>query len=371
MFVAISIVFLLVSTANGFYWGVPFEDTLRLFPPVLLYVGGLMAVGALMASGLNPIDLWKTVLKAAFIGLLAQVAFVASIEGIDLNTIRYQILIGSTPLLSAYLVGAIMIGGWVVWTTLMSITNATLILVSVTRTQILVLLVIISAYVLMARERMLNLSRISLQLFVAFAIVVVLVSIDSVLPVSQIERWVERFTVPETHHGGYDVTEITRAGESGRQIELLKAHPVSMLIGYGVAHPTGMTDEARAIAIMLVGSAGDYIGTGFGHNHYVGTVFVGGFLAGGALLLSQIWASLRALTLIRFMSSVTRRRQFRWLISAPLAVIAYMGFGLLAGTLYSRSYALMFAVSIGFTLWIYGSVERYLRSEMAPPRKHQ
>lgn len=366
---AVATAFFLISTVSGLFWGNSLIVVLRTAPPLILYVSGMLAVGALMASTLDPRQLWPTVLVAAFTGMIIQVVVVQILVGIDLSTVRFQILTGAAPLVSAFIVTALFFGGWNLWRGVMTVMHLALVMASVTRTQIAVLLAAIVFFVAAARERALQVNRLGVLFLGLVGLSLTVVAVDSLMPVSQVGRWLDRFSVGETSHYGYDVTELTRIGEVRQQLTMLKESPTAMMFGYGAAQSTGMDQETKTILRALVGQeTAEWVGQGIGHNSYIGVFFVGGLFGGGLLLMMQIWVLIRAFLLTRLLSSRLYRFHNRLILGAPIAYCAYMAYAALAATLGARSTAMLFAVTTGFTLWMYGQLENEIKRERLEAR---
>lgn len=369
---AIATAYLLISMGSGFYWDNPVDVVLRTAPPLVLYASGMFSIGALMASRLDPRLLWPTVIKAAFVGMILQVIMVQMIVGIDFSTIRYQVLTGAAALVSAFVITALFFGGWKPWLAVMAAVHFALLVVSVTRTHVVIFVAALAYFLAAARERALKVNRIGMMAMGVGTLVLVILLVDSVLPVSPIARWVERFTVVEVSHYGYDITELTRIGEARHQIELLKNSPMGMMFGYGAASPTGMDQETKTVLRFIVGQQeAEWIGQGFGHNNYIGTFFVGGILGGSVLLIMQLWVLTRSFLITRLLSARHYRIQNPLIISAPVGYFAYMVLGTLSPTLGTRSNALMFAITTGFTLWIFGLLENEIRQQKHKARQRK
>ena len=355
---AIATAFFLISVFSGIYWGNPLISVLRNAPSLLLYASGLLSMGALMASGLDPRLLWPTVLKAALVGIVMQVIVVQAVVGINFATIRYELLTGAAPLVSAFVVVALFFGGWNLWRSVMAVAHMALVMISVTRTHVVIFFALVVFLVVTARERILQVNRIGVAVLGALALTLTVVAVDAALPVSPIARWVERLTVGEVSHYGYDITEISRLGEARHQIELLRDSPRGMIFGFGAASPTGMDEESKAILRVILGQEqSEWVGSGIGHNSYIGIFFVGGLIGGGLLLLMQLWVFSRAVVITRLLSAAQYRFRNRLMLVAPVGYCAYMVMGTLAAPLGARSTAMMLAITTGFTLWMFSLLQ--------------
>lgn len=329
------------------------DDILRHAPPLILLITGTLTASALASGRHDPRELWPLAIAACFIGMIVNVILVSTLQNLAFDNIRYQVLSGSTALISASTVAVIFFGGARYWQIVMIAMNAAVIMLSVTRTQLVMFGGMFVAMLAGARERALHPRFLPIQIAGTLVAVVGVLSLGSLLPGNQVERWATRLLLTEEQKGKVDITEVTRRGETNYQIQQLKSDAVGALFGFGLA-PNNRYDDvsARVIENVLGGKSARATEDGIGHNNYAGTLYIAGLIAGGPVLIIQFIAWLRSFSALRWLSDPRRLNFSRSLISAPLGITAYMVFGLLGGTFGSRSACLCLALSIGFTLWI-------------------
>lgn len=320
---------------------------LRAIPAILLFGFGMFSASALSNSPFPPNMILDEINKAAAVGLLVNLVIVAGVDGINFDTVRYQVLTGAAPLVCANLVALTLFGGWRPWSVASSALYAGLVLISITRTQVVIFAVVALFCVLFAGGKLLKAKSLPVQALIAISLIGLVIVGDALLPASPLERWTQRIFSAQEHHG-YDITAVTRAGETGYQISKLKESVSGLMFGYGASAQNFYDGEnARIIAMLLGRKAAYWTETGVGHNNYVGTIYVGGVLAGGLLLVVQFISLVKS-------SSILRRLDVKAgasVYSVPLAVAAYMTFGLLGGTMGSRSACLLFGLVVGFSFW--------------------
>lgn len=333
-------------------------------PAVLFLPIGLLTVSAIAASGADPRKAWRVIVQAAGAALMIQIGFALFVRGIDLSTVRYQILSGAAPLLSAVAVAGLLFGGLTLRGWLLISAHAATILLSVTRTQILVAAVAsLGAFIFSAGGARHTLGRAALG---AGVLVLTVLLAGILLPGAPVERWANRLFTIQQAHGGIDITAVARAGEARFQVDRLLSGADELLFGLGLAAPTAFDQRtARIVEFILGQQASTWGEIGFGHNNYVGTLYVGGLLAGGLLIVYQLrtgWWSSRAIWRLTRPSLLA---SYRDLIACPLAVFAYLTVGALSGTFGSRSSTTLFAICIGVTIWIYEATRMSTRHRPA------
>lgn len=325
-------------------------DILKIAPSILLFAIGILGAPSLLESGISPISLWNRVIAATFAGMLLNFLLVAAIDGIDFSTIRYQVLTGATPLICAHVIVRLVFGGMRPWTLVMTFVYLAFVILSVTRTHMAVAMAVLSFVLIFSGFWLLRSGRIALQGVMVIMFVLVGIALGLYLPGAPIERWAERLTVAQQHNG-LDVTAITRVGEANYQINQLKSSISGLFFGFGAAPNSYDDANARIIAFLLGEKAAYYSEIGIGHNNYVGSLYVAGIVGGGTGLLVQFLTLLHVGPLIRKIIQNSNSETLA-LLSAPLGVVAFMTYGLLGGTMGSRSACLTFGLAIGFTLWL-------------------
>lgn len=349
----VALAFSIVTYTSGVLRGQDPISLIRALTPILLFMIGIFSATALSNTPFSPRVIFEEVLKVVTIGLLVNLALVAGINGIDFDTIRYQVLTGGAPLICASLISLTLFGGWRPWGVASSVIYASLVLISITRSHVVIASVVFLFAVVFAGPKILKGRALPVQVLVAISLVGLVLIGDSLLPSSPLQRWTQRITSAQEFHG-YDVTAVTRAGETGYQIEKLKESVSGLMFGYGASATNFYDGENKRIIALLLGKKAAYwTETGVGHNNYVGTIYIGGALFGGALLLVQFAALISAARILRSLDRLNLNpRQLGSMVAMPLGVVAFLTFGLLGGTMGSRSACLIFGLAIGFTFWL-------------------
>jgi len=349
----IALAFAVVTFISGFVRGQEAVSLIRALPPILLFSLGMFSAAALSNTPFPPEKIFDEIQKAAIFGLLVNFILVAAINGIDLDTIRYQVLTGGAPIVCASLVSLMLFGGWRPWSVLGSFFYAGLVMISVTRTQVVVAAALVLFALIVAGSRIIRSRTLPVQVFAAFALVGALLVADAVLPSSPLERWTQRLFSAQGHHG-YDITAVTRAGETAYQINQLRDSVTGLMFGFGASAQNYFDGaNARIVALILGAKEAYWTETGVGHNNYVGTIYIGGIIFGGALLVLQIISLVNAARVIRSLNNSHFDAQRTSAVAAmSLGVLAFMTFGFLGGTMGSRSACLMFGLAVGFSFWM-------------------
>lgn len=111
-------------------------------------------------------------------------------------------------------------------------------------------------------------------------------------------RWITR--LGSSDRIGFDLTGATRIAEATYQIQRLAQDSLGLFFGFGHAAETYFAGPAAKLVASVLGASGaDYSGHGYGHNFYVGLVYVGGLLFGGPVILSFAAMLLKARSFAR------------------------------------------------------------------------
>ena len=288
--------------------------------------------------------------KKAAIGIILAVGFLAAAVkfawgfyyyDLDLENVRYQIISGSVPLVCAY--GFACIFSRDRKFTLLAILLAVLIVVvSVTRTYIIVFsisaLVCLYAYSKTA-------ARLSGAVIIIVLGAILAVALTELFP-EILGRWSDRLTHREF---GVDLSAAYRVAEAEFQLRRLWSEGEGLLFGFGHAAKTGLAgDNVRLIASELGRRATVFSSFGYGHNLYVGLLYVGGLVAGLPVVLALFGLLGRGLRQLR-RTAESRVDQFL-LIWGVSAFAGYLAYGMLAGSFDDRSISFFFGVSAGLVL---------------------
>lgn len=261
----------------------------------------------------------------------------------DLENVRYQIIAGSLPLLFAYGFAGIFSRDRAFASLISIFVAVSIAAISVTRTYVIVfgVSVLVCFY---------SYSKATSRLF---GVLVTLV-IVSILAVALTElfpeilgRW--EYRISESEKFGFDLTAALRLAEGEFQLRRLWSDFTGLLFGFGHAAETGLAgDNVRLIGNLIDRRETESFGLGYGHNVYVGLLYVGGLVAGLPVMAAFFQLLGKGLRHARRTSaSPVDRFLLIWGVSA---FTGYLVYGMFAGTLGDRSLSFFFGVSAGLVL---------------------
>lgn len=350
---AIGFLFAFEATGIGFMYGQGLMEVLRAAPPLFLYASGLLAIAALYAGRASPRAVWRHVVVAVGLAMLIQLGSITLGRGISLSTVRYEVLSSSAAVMSGYAISLLFLGGATLVSLLAIGLHVGLVLLSVTRTQLAAALAAAAAIILATRGRVLVSRSFGRGGIPVLAVMVLAIGAGSLIPGSPLERWETRMFTERAAHRGVDITAMARAGEARFQVDRLKGSPLGLVFGFGVAAPTAFDARTAQFINVVIGSNNGYFTeSGVGHNNYVGTIYIGGLLAGGLMLWSQLtglWKGIVALRRLNDPDLVP----FGGLSGVPLSYVALLTCAALTPLLAWRGTALMTGIMLGLCLWLY------------------
>ena len=321
-------IFLAVGIVSGMVHGQQIYPILRNAISVLVYV----SIAYVIARAVVSYDL-KVLRRFLGIACLAYAVstfliYSAMSGGIDVTSVRFQIVGTSTIAALAYVSLSVLFKLNYVELAALGI-NAVILLLSVTRTYLF-------AFAAQAAVLLLGYRR----LFGAKFLLVVIAGLIALgglqlFGQSQIERWRGRFVGEGSSYSEYE-TYYTRLSEWNFMYDSWTSAPREFLIGSGLAAETTYYYSSEQ------GGGAEHM-IGFGHNHYLSTVFTAGALGGLPLLVLQV---LQGILAVRFLSKVVRRPDLRSDIVFLGAWGAMIILGTLAANLFLNSYT-----QRGMALW--------------------
>jgi len=279
--------------------------------------------------------------------------------GINLAVSRYEYLSGATIPASALLtIGAVLHLG--IKEILIAITNVAIILISVTRTQLAVIVVQLASVFLAAPAlafRLTVLKKISAVALLALSIIAINIAAETGLT----HRWLGRLTAGHTMKA--DPTVLTRYAEIHYMFGQLTASATQCLLGNGIAARTKLTGPSAKLVAKLVGkdSVTSVRSTGFGHNNHLSVLFVGGLLFGMPLLLLNFANGFQALFLIGrvFKPNAFQHELVHIGTWGALIVLGMLAVGFLSGTFADRPACLWYGIGTGMLYWARGEIRHH------------
>jgi len=285
--------------------------------------------------------------------------------GINLAVSRYEYLSGATIPASALLaIGAVLhLGAKEI---LIAVTNVAIILISVTRTQLAVIIGQLASVFFAAPAlafRLTVIKKVGAVLLLGLSIIAIDIAAESGLT----HRWLVRLTVGRTMKA--DPTALTRYAEVHYMFGQLTASVTQCLIGNGIAARTKLTGPSAALAAKLVGkeSVTSVRSNGFGHNNHMSVLFVGGLFFGAPLLLLNFLNGFQAFVLMRrlFKPNAYARELVYIGIWGSLIVIGMLAVGFFSGIYSQRADCLWYGIGTGMLYWTRGEVKRETAKGMA------
>lgn len=333
------LVFAFAGSFSGLLAGQPFYAILVNFIPSLIYlICTFLTIKAVrMTKGSR--QLFDGLVLICGIYAVTKAIIFISGNGLDLSSVRYQVLGSSTIACLALLVMSIYLR-----TSFMemavSVTNLALILASVTRTMLILPLAQAAVYVFDWRSTLKN-RRIYAGLPFAMSIIFVILAGDILLNTGLVDRWVTRLTVAQQL--GDDVTKLTRIAEVRYMQEEWLASMQQTIFGNGIAAVTRLTGPEGALAAMIVGNNYDVNSIGFGHHQYWSVLYISG-LFGAPLIAVYIWLAVKAALVLRRCDRVPSSEMY-------LVKLTCWGAMIILGT-FAYGFFASFGGDRGFSLWL-------------------
>jgi hypothetical protein len=262
---------------------------------------------------------------------------------LDLSHARTQILSGAITSLFSYSVTSIFVASRRLALWALFITVA-IVLISVTRTYFLIFCMIIFslAFILPqkeAKKMILSFSRLLLLLPVA------LVSTYFFLPVV-FDRWYKRLNAGENI--GFDPTAYSRLAQASYQIEKLFDNIPGLLFGYGQGAPSSFGGRYAQALIAASGGDGNYPGVGYGHNLYLGCLYLSGILVGSLVVVHIFRLAWQGYCLVKRLYASNAAKSIIFAsVWGLLSVCGTLTNAMFSGVFGDRITSLYFGISIG------------------------
>lgn len=336
--------FALASAVTGILREQPVYSVLSHLVPLLIFI-----VAVLVVSNLHN-KVGRLLLPSiAFFALLStawKLGFGFTYTGLDLETIRYQIISGALPLLFAYGTTGLLVERRK-WTAIAIGLSILVVVLSVTRTYIVVFAVTTCAAILAMPLSALGKAT-RRGLILAFLGVAALIVVGLVFP-EAIERWTSRMGSSERF--GFDLTGATRLAEAAYQFQKMGEDTLGLFFGFGQGTETRFGGSAAQLVQSVLGNRTfEWRGHGYGHISYVGLVYVGGLVFGLPVIGVFILLLSRAILISRqAWQKMTVETRFTtiWGISSYAGYLSYGAFGAPWG---DRTFSLYFGISVALIL---------------------
>lgn len=258
---------------------------------------------------------------------------------LDVGTVRYQILSGATPIIFSYAVAAI-VTEHRRYFYIALILSLGVVFVSVTRTYLIVFFAAFCAGIYTSGFGLNKIFKIALGAVVA-------VLLGYLVAPDLFDRWFLRLFEGGNEYG-VDLTAATRMAEADYQVSLLLESFSSLFFGYGISAETYFSGVYAEIITIILGPNFVYTGHGYGHNLYLGMVYVGGLLFGGCAALWFVTGCLLKIIKSRglFYKLVNEEKRFM-LVWGASSVFAYIVYGMFAAPFGDRSMSFFYGIVLG------------------------
>jgi hypothetical protein len=265
--------------------------------------------------------------------------------GIDLSSSRYEYLSGATIPGSALLAIAVF-SGFTIRDMAVALANVAVILISVTRTQLVVLAGQIASIGL--ASPILLFQKKFLKSAMAFSLITFsVITADVVMETGLTARWLLRLNV--TKEKGADPTALSRIAENNYMVERFTDSIQTIMLGNGLSAKTTLIGREAMLSASLVGSATVH-SNGFGHNNHLSLLYIGGLLFGMPLLVLTFINGARSFSLLRLLSKGANKAAQIGVWGA-LINIGTLASGFLSGTFSDRATCLWYGLGTGMLYW--------------------
>lgn len=328
----------------------PLIEIFRNSAPLVNFALAISVVLDMRAQRYNPTSVWRSIILLSTISAISKITLIVAFSNIPINEIRYQIISGAAPILCGVFVSSLLDGHFR-RNAIPSMINIIALILAVTRTYIIIFAAQILAMMIFRYKSVLSRRSITTAV-AATASALAVIAVAAYLPGNPIGRWTERVFLSERAIG-YDLTSLTRKAENNYQIRKISSSADSIIFGQGIGTRSYFdADTARPYYATLKIRHDEFHSEGFGHNNYISIIYIGGIVFGLPFLIALV------IPLLDCGSLLSRIKEGE-LSAIPVSYIAYIVFGLLAGTFGDRQVALFFGLCTGSLLWLKTCTNRH------------
>lgn len=345
LFILPFLIFLLQASIVGIARGQAPISVLSQAMPILVFAQAALVCASYPRSVEELRRLLTWIVVSGIAAASWKLLFALSYYELTLETVRYQVLSGATGLLFSYSLASFLTGSRrFMWVALLL--SLGVVFVAVTRTYIVMFfsatfVTFLSLPISVIVRRVVRLIR-----FVVAAAIALMV-VEIAMPELG-ARWTGRLS--HRSEVGVDITALTRIAETKGQIKRMQEDPLGLVFGFGILGEMKWADEEVSIVQSIIGGSGGEFGRGYGHNFYVGSVFVGGAVFGTLMLITIAAIPLRAMGKLSKIFGNAEKEEVFLGTFAIAASACYFFFGFLGGTLGDRSMSLYYGAATGLCL---------------------
>ncbi|WP_368508520.1 hypothetical protein [Bradyrhizobium lupini] len=338
--------FCLLGAFVGYVRGQELYSIITSAIPACLFVTSIyLTVRAIQASTDQEL-LLRQLKGLCLLFLLSRFAIIASTIGIDVTTVRYQILAGSIN------AGLGLIALRFLFKTrfldlAVIVTSLGLVLVSVTRSQLLVAAT--QTFIYLKTPNILLKPAVVGRAILLSCLLLALIGADQAFDAGFTDRWIARIFA--SNELGADPTLLTRRAEVEFMSDSFTRGGTEFLFGNGIAAETSLVGTDAGIAALLVGrdSVAKVHSLGFGHQNYWSILFIGGIVGGAPLLALLFWQAYEAVSFLQSCRNVIFSERSLVELGAwgSTIVIGMVTYGFLAGTFGDRPTCMWYGIGVG------------------------
>jgi hypothetical protein len=339
------LIMIFISTLRGLFGKQSLTDVFVSLVPMVVFV---MAVCTFCLATSREDRIW--VLKVAWaLAMLASINVllraVVGPESFALDEVRWRIASSSLLILIAYSLNGFFCTT-VKFHRLTLLFCIAIIWISLTRSYVLSLVGMTLFSSLLSSRHLLSWVTKLLYCLVVLAIVV---AANVYFDPNTFDNWISRFLV--FTEVGFDITGATRLAEANYQISRLMSNPVGFIFGFGFGAESGYSGVFADMVYELL--RGDSIKdkgiNGFGHNMYLGFIYVGGIF-GFLTLYRIVQLFISGVKTFRFGVLKGDKGSEALLFVGLVTLFGMLMYGFLAGLFQSRSTTFIFGMACGFIL---------------------
>lgn len=354
----VSTFFLIESAFVGLFRGQALYPIFVNVIPIFLYASSAYVTAQVFILKAGDPAFTSALKWLCMLFVISRVLIVLGTSGVDLSSIRYEIL-GSSTIAALGLIFVALVSRITKLDIAIILANLSLVLLSVTRTLVVVgaaqSLILVPTLIAHIRSK-----GFLKRIFAAFIMLAAVIGTDLLLGTGQSQRWLERLFVASDV--GMDPTRLTRVAEVDFMRQEFSDSFSQTVFGNGLAAETSLVGPSAALAAMLVGSGSvQFHSVGFGHHNHWSLLFIGGLLAGGPLLFVQFSHVFNSITFLwKTRSTNLHFRTTRELgIWGSTVVVGTVAYGFYAGSFGDRGTSLWYGIGSGLLIGAQNLHSRY------------
>ncbi|MBC7489533.1 MAG: hypothetical protein H7240_05630, partial [Glaciimonas sp.] len=242
--------------------------------------------------------------------------------------------------------------------------NLTVVLISVTRTQLVALAAQMFACFVIY-PRIIQNPRIIKNILLIITIASSIIAIDVFSGIGLTSRWTDRLLIENKF--GTDPTALTRTAENNYMRQEIIASWQKFIFGNGLAAETSLIGPEAVLAGQLVGTASVATHSyGFGHNNYLSLLFIGGLAVGAPILIILLLNGCSSLLLSRALiqDNKTDATVLYACVWGSLIIVGLLTTSFLSGIFEERTTSLWYGIGTGMFYWASSETKNLKKSNI-------